>query len=344
MKAVLFCNLPYAFSILKPIEKALIQRDIDYLWYVPRELIAQFPYKNSTCTTDITVLKNYPSDMIFVPGNHVPWFLRGVKVQVFHGLAGEKKGHFRIREYFDLYLTQGPYFTQRFNSLKKKHKNFSVVETGWSKLDDLYRSEARILEKKQSLLAQSQAKYIILFAPTFSPSLSCAEPLYEQIIALSKVENYMVVVKFHDKQNLEIISRYTAAQSNKLIIARDDSIIDALKFADLMVSDTSSAVYEFLILDKPVITLNTRSENIHWCDLSSGETLIEEVDQHLGQADHHSDERKKIISLYHPYSDGKSSVRMVGAVLNYISVYGVPEKRKVPMLRKYQTIKKYGLP
>ena len=29
--------------------------------------------------------------MIFVPGNEVPHFIRGVKTQVFHGLAGEKK-------------------------------------------------------------------------------------------------------------------------------------------------------------------------------------------------------------------------------------------------------------
>ena len=37
-------------------------------------------------------------------------YLPGVKIQVFHGYAAEKKDHWIIRRYFDTYFTQGPYF------------------------------------------------------------------------------------------------------------------------------------------------------------------------------------------------------------------------------------------
>ena len=120
-KAILPTN-PYAFGILAPLRNVLKQKGYDFLWYLSEKLYSEFPFTEEVHTSDINILKEYNSDAILVPGNEVPYFLRGLKVQVFHGLAGEKKGHFRIRHYFDLYLTQGPYFTNRFIELSKKHK------------------------------------------------------------------------------------------------------------------------------------------------------------------------------------------------------------------------------
>ena len=121
MKCVLFCQNNYAFGILEPIKTYLVDNGHEYIWYVNPKIIRDYPYKNEPYTTSIGELITYQSDAIFVPGNEVPHYLRGVKVQVFHGLAGEKKGHFRIRHYFDLYLTQGPFFTKRFIEFKNKY-------------------------------------------------------------------------------------------------------------------------------------------------------------------------------------------------------------------------------
>jgi CDP-glycerol glycerophosphotransferase (TagB/SpsB family) len=343
MRAVLFCNLPYAFSILKPLADELKKRSFDYIWYVPKELTTIFPYSDKIKTFDIKEIESFKSDIIFVPGNDLPWYLRGVKVQIFHGLAGEKKGHFRIRDYFDLYLTQGPYFTKRFVELADKHKNFSVKETGWCKLDKLYSQDREIEEKRRELLKRSKAKNIILYAPTFSPSLTSVEKLYEGIISLSKKDEYLIVIKFHDKMDREIQKRYEDKQSQKLLVLKDDDITDALKFSDLMISDTSSVVYEFLLLDKPVITLNSHSENILWEDIDKPEVLEQKIDNIFNANDNFRDKRAEIIRLYHPYNDGKSASRMVDAALEYIDEYKVPNKRKLPIMRKIKMIKKYGL-
>ena len=120
MKFILFCLNDYAFSILDPIKHVLLKKNHEFIWYVAPKIKSNFPYKTDNYTSSYSELKLYKSDVIFAPGNEVPYFLRGLKTQVFHGLAGEKKGHFRIRQYFDLYLTQGPYFTDRFLKLKKK--------------------------------------------------------------------------------------------------------------------------------------------------------------------------------------------------------------------------------
>jgi len=343
MSAVLFCNLPYAFSILKPLRDELKKRKLEYIWYVPIELISIFPYTKEPMTSEIKEIELFKSDMIFVPGNDLPWYLNGVKVQIFHGLAGEKKGHFRIRDYFDLYLTQGPYFTKRFEELANKHKNFLVKETGWCKLDKLYTKDKKIKEKKKELLQKSGAKKIILYAPTFSPSLSSATKLHDEIIKLSYRDDYLVVIKFHDKMDREIQKSYEDKKSKKLLILKDDDISNSLKFADVMISDTSSVVYEFLLLDKPVVTLDSHSENILWEDIDNPKVLEKKIDDIFTGIDEFKDKRTEIIRLYHPYSDGESASRMVDAVLEYIEKFGVSKKRKVSISRKISMIKKYKL-
>ncbi len=342
-KAVLFCNLPYAFSILKPICDELKKRKIEYIWYVPSNILSFFTYKREPFTSDIRDIEFFESDMIFVPGNDLPWYLKGLKVQIFHGLAGEKKGHFRIRDYFDLYLTQGPYFTKKFQDLAKKHKNFKVVETGWCKLDPLYFYDEKIKKKKIRMLEQSKAEKIVLYAPTFSPSLTSGEKLFESIVDLSKKDRYLVVIKFHDKMDKTIREKYEKVSGNKLVVLRDDDITDALKFSDILISDTSSVVYEFLLLDKPVITLNSKSKNIVWEDINEVSDLIKVVESTVFKNDRYKTKRSEIIKNYHPYNDGKSAQRTVEAAIRYIEKYGAPEKRYISPIRKLKMIKKFGL-
>jgi len=334
MKTILFCNLPYAFSILKPLADELERQGDDYLWYLDSSLIDIFPYKNAPTTSKIKDLENFQSDAIFVCGNDVPYWLRGVKVQIFHGLAGEKKGHFRIRDYFDLYLTQGSYFTDRFKALAKKHKNFEVVETGWCKLDRLYSISEETKLKKQKLLEQYVADKMVLYAPTFSPSLTSALALEETIRKIGELDDILVIIKFHDKMNPDWIELYR--KNRNILIIEADDITQSLQMADLMISDSSSVVYEFTLLDKPVITLNSISENIDWCNVHSADEVYSSVIEVLNGHDTFAQNRKNTIALYHPYNDGKSAERMVNATKEYIQQNGVPTKRKISLLRKWK--------
>jgi len=343
LRAVLFCNLPYAFGILKPLEVELLARGFEALWFVPLEILGHFPYKDVPHTSDIKVLKAFKSDAIFVPGNEVPWYLRGVKVQIFHGFAGEKKGHFRIRDYFDLYLTQGPYFTKRFEALLQQYQNFEVVQTGWCKLDTLFARATRLQEDKKRFLAQCGATKLLLFAPTFSPSLTSAIVLKEEILKLSYDKNLLVHVKFHDKMDTEIVTAYKAMAHEKLHIVKAADIGDSLIYSDLMISDTSSVVYEFIQLNKPVVTLNSISPNINWANAKSISEVDAYVYETLFKEDRFQNSRADVIAMYHPYCDGKSAARMIDATQAFIQRHGVPLKRKLSWLRKYKILKIYGL-
>ncbi|MCB7480846.1 CDP-glycerol glycerophosphotransferase family protein [Christiangramia sediminis] len=335
MKFILFCQNPYAFGILEPIMQVLKEKNYDYLWFLPPNLSEKFPFQEEPHTFDIDELIAFKSDAILCPGNEVPYYLRGLKVQIFHGLAGEKKGHFRIRHYFDLYLTQGPYFTEKFKQLKRKYKNFEVIETGWPKLDIYGKDSEKYKSEKEELLENFNASAIVLYAPTFSPSLTSAPFLLKEIERLAENKNYLVLIKFHDLMAPETISQYKelAGKIDNLIVEEEPNIVKFLLMADIMISDTSSVVYEFLLLNKPVITYRNNSKTILWDNATEYRELPEKVISNL-EKDEYREQRLKVIENYHPYNDGNSALRMVEAIENYISAHGVPEKRKLSFLRR----------
>ena len=337
MKTILFCMNPYSFGILEPVMQVLKEKKYEFIWFVRTAILEKFPYQDQRFTSKIEDLVRFNSDAIFVPGNEVPHYLRGVKTQVFHGLAGEKKGHFRIRNYFDLYLTQGPYFTRRFSKAASKHRDFSVVETGWPKLDVYGKELHKYDSDKLILLKKSKAKKIILYAPTFSPSLTSASHLFTQIEKLAKSKEYLILIKFHDLMAADLIDSYKKLSMSfeNVLFIEERNIIKYLLISDLMISDTSSVVYEFLLLDKPVITFKNNSLAVKWDNQLSYSGLVERVVENLLE-DPFKQERFNILKEYHPYTDGNSAKRMVEAVEKYIKTNGVPEKRQISWFRRYK--------
>ena len=342
MNSILFCKNKYAFGILEPIQKELKNLNYDFIWFVDKEILSDFPFKSNPYTTSIKELKNYNSEAIFVCGNAVPHYLKGVKTQVFHGFAGEKKGHFRIRSYFDLYLTQGPYFSKVFLTKKKIHKDFEVIETGWSKTDNLFRLNSELDKKKQELLIKYKKDKVILYAPTFSPKLTSAPHLKKEIISIS-YSNYLILIKFHPLMDKKIKNEYKqiAKLNSNILIYDDNDITDLLKISDLLISDTSSVIYEFSLLNKPVITFNNISKIKYWQDSKKYINLKSLINDNLNN-DCFLEKRNELIKNYHPYVDGKSSLRMVEAVKKHISTYGVPQKRRVSILRRLKIYKIFG--
>jgi CDP-glycerol glycerophosphotransferase (TagB/SpsB family) len=159
----------------------------------------------------------------------------------------------------------------------------------------------------------------------------------EQIKLLSENKDYLILLKFHPLMDESWIQIYKdlAHEIPNIIFETEKNIIKFLLISDVLISDTSSVIYEFLLLDKPVITFNNISDNILWQNSSNYTELIPLVEKNLNE-DPYSKERKFIFENYHPYNDGKSAKRMVDAVADYIKKNGVPEKRKLSILRRFK--------
>ena len=129
----------YAYAILFPIEEEIARRGGVSAWFVeqgcPTEALGE-----RRRIEDFDEVENFAPVAVFAPGNYIPDFFPGVKVEVFHGYPINKRAdkhddHFTIRDWFDLYCTQGPSSTAPFNAIAQRLGTFRVRETGWAKSD-----------------------------------------------------------------------------------------------------------------------------------------------------------------------------------------------------------------
>ncbi|MBP5346778.1 MAG: CDP-glycerol glycerophosphotransferase family protein [Bacteroidales bacterium] len=346
MRIVLFCENRYAIDILQPIyQEALRQGRHTVLWYIHTPKIKSYTLPEGAKETNVMQeVYDFKPEAIFVPGNIVPYYLSGVKIQVFHGYAAEKKDHWIIRRYFDTYFTQGPYFTSHFEASAKKYKDFEVRETGWTKQDWIFQHLHDYDEEKQALLNQYGKKQIVLYAPTFSPKLTSLPYMKEELAKLLKEKDILLLMKFHPLTRQEWCDEYrewAKSQENALYIEASENVTRYQMMSDVMISDTSSAVYEFLLLNRPVITLNTIAKDIYWENIQQAADLLPAFDRALNDPSS-IDKRKWVVNNYDPHLDGHCCERMIAEAEDYIRRHGVPEKRQLNLWRKYTSIKTFG--
>lgn len=345
MKILLFCENKYAVDIVRPLQdEADRQGGHEVLWYVHKKKIPEFPLRNEVrWTNSIQEAYDFHPDAVFAPGNIVPYYLSGVKCSIFHGYAAEKRDQFRIRNYYDMYMTQGPYFTQEFLKLQETYKDFEVVETGWTRQDWIARHRHDFEEERKALLWNNGCDKMVLYAPTFSPKLSSLPKIKDDLIRLLTKKDILLLIKLHPLTQKAWVNEYRQLAENysNVIFEDDFAVTKYMLMADVMISDTSSTIYEMLLLDKPVITLDTVSQDPYWKNINDASQLISAYDEVFNNKEL-TEKRQWIISNYDPYTDGRCAERMLTAVSEYIKRHGVPEKRKLNLWRKYVSIKTFG--
>jgi len=343
MKIVLFCEQKYTITMVEPIYEEAINEGIhEVLWYIHKPNIPQFNL-DVPWTNNINDLYKFSPDVIFVPCNVVPYDLPGVKIQISHGYECGEKRYFRIRDYFDLYLTQGPYFTEGYKKSLKNRRKADVVETGWSRRDSILRDLNKYDDYKEELLRVHGKKKIVLYAPTFPPSITSLPYMHEGIQRfVEEREDVLLILKFHPLTDPKWMKDYeNIANSNTNIIWMAD--VDINKFliiSDVMISDSSSVVFEFLLLNKPVITYKNASQVKYWRDITDPLKLTEAFEKEI-TLNEFVEKRNEAIQFFDPYFDGKSCRRMLDAAKKYIDENGVPQKRELGYFRRKKSLKRF---
>jgi len=130
-------------------------------------------------------------------------------------------------------------------------------------------------------------------------------------------------------------------EGENLRFIEDADIIPYLHAADIMISDTSSVVAEFLLLDKPVITFKTRSPASHMIDIRQTgelEPVIESITKDPGI---NRQPAREFVNQMHPYRDGKSSERVLDATERFLTDFqGNLSPKPLNLWRKIQVRKR----
>ena len=336
-----FITKPYSISIIKPlIEEIERQKYGKSLIFIPLSMENNIR-SDLEYVTSVSEAINFNPDVVFVPGNVVHDKIPGLKVQIFHGLCDEKGGHFKTTGFFDLYCTSGPEITERFIKLSEKFRHFLVRETGWTRVDEILKP----FERESILLNLDidPKKRIVLYAPTFSPKFKSSQTVLPVIKDLPQ-ENEVWIIKFHDLMSRNEKEYIMNLNKDRFRISTQPSIIPLLQVADVLISDTSSVVYEFILLDKPVITINSRSRLEKGINISDITQLREAIDRSIAKPEEYSKNRQRVIKGIQKYRDRQNCKRVLEAVDSVIEHSEISSLRRKPLniYRKYRVRKKFG--
>ena len=131
---------------------------------------------------------------------------------------------------------------------------------------------------------------------------------------LSESGRYQVVVKFHPKMDSDLVKAYRVIANDNLQVSDDDSLVPLIQQADLVVSDTSSAVTEALLMGKVVVTFNNAQPEASLLNFTQPEQLAEQLALGLNPSAELLQQIAHYIEQVHPYQDGQSAQRILSAV------------------------------
>lgn len=266
---------------------------------------------------------------VFSAANDVPPFIPGAKVQLFHGFNVEKRsderGHFRVRGLFDLYCTQGPATTAPFRALAEARRHFAVVETGWTKLDPLFRGHDA---EAAALRAPAAGRPVVFFASTFTERLSAAPHLHAAIAAeVAHGERYWLLT-LHPKCPPALFERYRALAGPNAAFVETEQLVTAQRAADVLVADTTSVVSEFVVQRKPVVTFRNRAPKPHMLDFDDPARLPELLARAFAPPAALQAAIDAYAEAIHPWRDGRASERVLAATEALLAGELGPLRRK----------------
>lgn len=316
---LLFATERYALPILQPLADALQAAGHGvHAWFTDGAANARLPAPvRMIGLREAVALK---PRAVFSAANTVPSFLTGPKVQLFHGFNVEKRsderGHFRVRGLFDLYCTQGPATTEPFRALAQSQPHFAVVETGWPKLDPLFRDDGGA---SAALRAPAGGRPTVLFASTFTERLSAAPHLFDALAAqIAHGERYWLLT-LHPKCPAELQARYRSLVGANAAFVETEQLITAQRAADVLVADTTSVVSEFVVQHKPVVTLRNRAPKPHMLDFDDPARLPAMLEQAFAPSAALLAAIGDYADRIHPSRDGRASERVLAATEDLIA-------------------------
>ncbi|PKP44149.1 MAG: CDP-glycerol glycerophosphotransferase [Bacteroidetes bacterium HGW-Bacteroidetes-13] len=337
-KFLIYISQGYAIPIGKPLETEILKRGYQVYWYSDRPDGKNRIPKTSASFGTIQEAVAYEPHIVLAITDYVADFLTGIKVQIFHGFpANKRKGtdQFQIRGFYDLYCTQGPSSTVPFTEISKINKTFEVVETGWSKMDPMYPLKPKIKSEIPTVLITATC--------TRAYSLALKDEVLAEIHRLSLTGNWKFKMVIHPLLSEAVANKIKNMQNENFVFLDTTDLIPLYQESDLLFSDTSSAIIEYLLQIKPVVTYKNNMPGPYLIDISKVEEIETAFLKALEMPDNLKDEIQKFADFSHPYTDGKSSERVIDAVIAFLHKDKSHLKRKpLNLIKKYKIRKKTG--
>lgn len=175
--------------------------------------------------------------------------------QLGHGIGPKASYYTKSDTAMTVRFVEGSYRRER---LQKMYPDDCFVDVGFCKLDPIINNEA--VGFNLSALSLDPDKPTLTYAPTFYPSSIERFPRdwpadFPEFNILIKPHYFSLAKEKYAKQK-RLLEHWAQYDNVYLAKPQDYSLVPFLATSDLLISDASSALFEFAALNKPVI----------WCD------------------------------------------------------------------------------
>ncbi len=333
-----FCSYSYAIPILRPLEMEIRRRGDNVAWFLERSCNDEALTANDLTLKTRKEVKVWNPVAVFAPGIFVYDFFPGIKVEVFHGYPIYKRGgteetHFRIRGWFDIYLSTGPSSTPVFLEQEKKYKHFKTYETGWAKVDTIIKAK-----KEAENTTRKDKTPTIFITTTFSDKVTQLKRILPEIKRLAEKREWNWIITMHPKLDDQSLRTDLEELDRKLenvtfMPVTPDAYVMAQ--TDVMLSDASSIILEYMMLDKPVVTVCNTTPGPHLINVNNPDGIESAIEKALTRPVSLMNEIKNYIDFHEAHLDGHNCQRIIDAVDDFIKNHkGKIKKKPLNLFRK----------
>lgn len=270
MKVIFDTKSLYYLPQYIPVHKELLKRGAEtvFVFYhglhdaIIKEIIATegiFSKWVENETEAVDFYEKEAANWVFF-ANTFPYLDRLHKVsksaQLGHGIGPKASYYSKSSHSMSVRFVEGAYRKKR---LDERYPKDEFVDVGFCKMDPILNGEL----SKNDLLEKyglDASRPTILYAPTFYPSSIERFPKNWP----DSFRDYNIIIKPHYfsiskktyKNQLKRLNYWSRFSNVYLARTEDYSLLPFMAVSDVLVSDASSALFEFALLDKPVV----------WCD------------------------------------------------------------------------------
>ncbi len=261
--ATFYVAYPYYFPHFLPISKELIRRGYSIYFVLSNKQNSQLMEK---IAKDNSLDYSFGEERLFEIESKFIFFanpykradeLKAATIFLEHGIGTKSTGFYHVVEYIDIYLVEGTYKYNRISELYKEHQDKLKI-VGFSKFDSIInmgKDEKISLYKKYGL---DPTKKTILYAPTFFPSsiekMSDNFPDDFKECNIIVKAHYLTYERKRYKNQRKKLSHWSSFQNCTVVGVDEYNLVPFFAISDVMISDESSAMFEFASLNRPVIS------------------------------------------------------------------------------------------